>query len=94
MKKYGAEPHYRRRRVHSLGRRWRAGWDVVRLMRYPDRKTFGRMVADPEYRKITHPRLEILIEAVLQPNRSWACAVPPGRVLRGLAPETLPSQMV
>lgn len=41
-------------------------WDAVLLVRYPDRATFGRMVADPEYRAITHLRSDALAEAVLQ----------------------------
>ena len=47
------------------------GWDAVLVVRYPDNKTFGRMVADPEYQKITHLRTRALSEAVLQPTRPW-----------------------
>ena len=44
-------------------------WDAVLLVRYPDRDTFSRMVADPEYQAITHLRSEALSEAVLQATR-------------------------
>lgn len=41
-------------------------WDAVLLVRYPNRKAFSAMVADPEYRAITHLRSDALTEAVLQ----------------------------
>ena len=46
-------------------------WDAVLLVRYPDRRTFGQMVADPEYQQISHLRTDALIEAVLQPTHPW-----------------------
>ena len=46
-------------------------WDAVLLVRYPSRRAFGRMVADPEYRKVTDLRSAALAEAVLQPTQSW-----------------------
>ena len=46
-------------------------WDAVLLVRYPNRKTFSAMVADPEYQQITHLRSQALSEAVLQPTRPW-----------------------
>lgn len=46
-------------------------WDAVLLVRYPDRRTFGQMIADPEYQQITHLRTEALSEAVLQPTQPW-----------------------
>lgn len=42
-------------------------WDAVLLVRYPSRKAFSQMVADPEYQGITHLRTEALEAAVLQP---------------------------
>src|SRR5215207_5107338 len=42
-------------------------WDAVLLVRYPNRKAFSRMVADPEYQQVTHLRTQALIEATLQP---------------------------
>ena len=41
-------------------------WDAVLLVRYPSREAFSAMVADPEYRAITHLRSDALTEAVLQ----------------------------
>ena len=47
-------------------------WDAVLLVRYPSRAAFSRMVADPEYQKITHIRSEALAAAVLQPTTVFA----------------------
>ena len=47
-------------------------WDAVLLVRYPSRRAFSRMVADPEYQEVTHWRTEALTEAVLQPTRPWS----------------------
>jgi uncharacterized protein (DUF1330 family) len=41
-------------------------WDAVLMVRYPSREAFSRMVADPEYQKITHLRTQALDAAVLQ----------------------------
>ena len=46
-------------------------WDAVLLVRYPSRQAFSRMVADPEYQKVTHLRTQALTEAVLQPTTPW-----------------------
>jgi uncharacterized protein (DUF1330 family) len=43
-------------------------WDAVLLVRYPSRKAFSQMVADPAYQQITHLRTEGLSAAVLQPT--------------------------
>ena len=43
-------------------------WDMVVLVRYPDRRAFAAMVRDPEYRAIAHLRTEALVESVLQPT--------------------------
>jgi uncharacterized protein (DUF1330 family) len=43
-------------------------WDAVLLVRYPSRKAFSEMVADPDYQQITHLRTEALDAAVLQPT--------------------------
>ena len=45
--------------------------DAVLVVRYPTRRAFSAMVADPEYQQITHLRTKALSEAVLQPTRSW-----------------------
>ena len=43
-------------------------WDAVLLVRYPSRRAFSAMVADPEYQAITHLRTQALEAAVLQPT--------------------------
>jgi uncharacterized protein (DUF1330 family) len=43
-------------------------WDMVVLVRYPDRRAFAGMIRDPEYQAITHLRTEALVESVLQPT--------------------------
>ena len=43
-------------------------WDMVVLVRYPDRTVFANMIRDPEYQAIAHLRTEALVESVLQPT--------------------------
>ena len=47
-------------------------WDAVLLVRYPSRDAFSRMVADPDYQRITHLRSDALSEAVLQATVPWS----------------------
>ena len=47
-------------------------WDAVLLVRYPFRRAFSAMVADPEYQQITHLRTAALSEAVLQATTPWS----------------------
>jgi uncharacterized protein (DUF1330 family) len=42
-------------------------WDAVLIVRYPSRAAFSKMIANPEYQKVTHLRTGALVEAVLQP---------------------------
>jgi uncharacterized protein (DUF1330 family) len=46
-------------------------WDAVLLVRYPSRRAFSEMVADPEYQRITRLRTESLDAAVLQATTPW-----------------------
>ncbi|MGO9901553.1 MAG: DUF1330 domain-containing protein [Solirubrobacteraceae bacterium] len=46
-------------------------WDAVLLVRYPSRAAFSRMVANPDYQKITSLRTEALSNAVLQATIPW-----------------------
>jgi uncharacterized protein (DUF1330 family) len=46
-------------------------WDAVLCVRYPSRRAFCEMVADPEYQQLVRLRTEALAEAVLQPTRPW-----------------------
>jgi len=43
-------------------------WDMVVLVRYPSRRHFTDMVADPDYRVIERLRAESVATAVLQPT--------------------------
>ena len=49
-------------------------WDAVLLVRYPSRRAFSRMVADPDYQQITGLRTEALTQAVLQATVPWVSA--------------------
>lgn len=46
-------------------------WDAVLLVRYPSRRAFCEMVADPAYQTITGLRAAALSEAVLQATVPW-----------------------
>jgi len=46
-------------------------WDALLVVRYPSRRAFSEMVADPEYQQITGLRTAGLDEAVLQPSIPW-----------------------
>lgn len=46
-------------------------WDAVLCVRYPSRRAFSEMVADPDYQRVSHLRTEALEEAVLQPTTPW-----------------------
>lgn len=71
LKKYGVELIYAGDGAPPLVAEDGQGWDAVLIVRYPDNKTFVRMVTDPEYQKITHLRSRALSEAVLQPTHPW-----------------------
>lgn len=53
-------------------------WDAVLLVRYPSRAAFTRMVADPEYQRITGLRSAALQDAVLQATVPWSAPVDGG----------------
>jgi uncharacterized protein (DUF1330 family) len=46
-------------------------WDAVLCVRYPSRRAFSEMVADPDYQRVAHLRTDALEEAVLQPTSPW-----------------------
>ena len=46
-------------------------WDTLLLVRYPSRRAFSEMVADPDYQSITHLRTEALEAAVLEATIPW-----------------------
>lgn len=47
-------------------------WDAILLVRYPSRRAFSQMVANPEYQKITGLRTDALSDAVLQATIPWS----------------------
>ncbi|WP_017574730.1 DUF1330 domain-containing protein [Nocardiopsis kunsanensis] len=71
LRKYGAELLYAGDGGTPLVAEDGQDWDAVLIVRYPDRETFSRMVADPEYQKVSRLRSQALSEAVLQPTTPW-----------------------
>ncbi len=49
----------------------REQYEGIVIARYPSRKAFSSMVADPGYQAITHLRTKALRETVLQPTTPW-----------------------
>lgn len=66
VERYGVKVIYAGQGSTALVAEPGQAWDAVLLVRYPNRAAFSAMVADPEYRAITHLRSEALTEAVLQ----------------------------
>ncbi len=71
LPRYGARVIYAGDGSTSLVAERGQAWDAVLLVRYPSREAFSQMVADPEYRQVTHLRTEALAEAVLQATVPW-----------------------
>jgi uncharacterized protein (DUF1330 family) len=69
--RYGAEVVYAGNGDTALVAEDGQQWDAVLIVRYPTRRAFSQMVADPEYQQITHLRTAALTEAVLQPTQPW-----------------------
>lgn len=65
--KYGAEILFVGDGLTALAAEPGQDWDAVALVRYPSRKTFVDMIADPGYASADPIRLSALVEAVLQP---------------------------
>jgi uncharacterized protein (DUF1330 family) len=65
--RYGAEIIYAGDGGTPLAAEPGQDWDVVALVRYPGRRAFADMVADPDYHEADPIRRSALIEAVLQP---------------------------
>jgi uncharacterized protein (DUF1330 family) len=68
LPRYGGEVLYAGDGATPLVAEQGQDWDMVLLVRYPDRRAFSRMVADPEYQQVTRLRTDALVEAVLQPT--------------------------
>ena len=71
LPRYGGEVLYAGDGGPALVAEEGQAWDAVLLVRYPSRAAFSRMVADPEYQKVTQWRTVALEEAVLQPTVPW-----------------------
>ena len=76
LPRYGAELLYAGDGSTALVAEDGQSWDALLIVRYPSRKAFSQMVADPEYQPITAWRTEALQEAVLQATTEWPVAVP------------------
>ncbi|GAB1692931.1 DUF1330 domain-containing protein [Krasilnikovia sp. M28-CT-15] len=74
MPRYGAKVLYAGDGNDALVAEEGQQWDAVLLVRYPSREAFSRMVADPEYQRVTRLRTAALREAVLQPTRPWSAS--------------------
>ncbi|MDR7360687.1 DUF1330 domain-containing protein [Nocardioides marmoribigeumensis] len=68
LPRYGGEVLYAGDGATPLVAEHGQDWDMVLLVRYPTRRAFSEMVADPAYQEVTHLRTEALVEAVLQPT--------------------------
>jgi uncharacterized protein (DUF1330 family) len=71
LHRYGAEVVYAGDCATPLVATEHHAWDAVLLVRYPSRRAFSEMVADPDYQRITGLRSEALADAVLQATIPW-----------------------
>ena len=71
LPRYGAEVLYAGSGSTALVAEEGQSWDAVVIVRYPDRATFAKMVADPEYLAVARLRTQALTEAVLQATTPW-----------------------
>ncbi len=69
--KYGGELVYAGDGSTALVAEPGQAWDAVLMVRFPSRAAFSKMVADPDYQKITPLRTTALSEAVLQATVPW-----------------------
>ncbi|WNG25453.1 DUF1330 domain-containing protein [Cystobacter fuscus] len=72
--RYGAEILYAGDGMTPLAAEEGQAWDTVALVRYPSRRAFADMLADPAYAVADPVRLSALSEAVLQPTRGISSA--------------------
>jgi len=72
LPRYGAEVLFAGSGSTALVAETGQDWDAVLLVRYPSREAFSRMVADPEYQRVTGLRSGALQEAVLQATVPWS----------------------
>lgn len=72
LRRYGADVLYAGDCSTTLVAPEHHDWDAVLLVRYPSRRAFSEMVADPDYRAITGLRSASLDDAVLQVTVPWS----------------------
>jgi uncharacterized protein (DUF1330 family) len=65
--RYGAQIVFTGLGMTALAAEHGQSWDAVALVRYPTRRAFAQMIADPDYKLASPVRKAALIEAVLQP---------------------------
>lgn len=71
LARYGGELIYVGDGLPALSAEDGQAWDMVALVRYPSRRAFTDMVADPDYHDKAGPLREAsLVEAVLQPTHA------------------------
>ncbi|MBY3473665.1 DUF1330 domain-containing protein [Rhizobium laguerreae] len=70
VRRYGAEIIFAGDGATALCAEPGQSWDAVALVRYPNRSTFVKMIADPAYAVADPIRMSALEEAVLQPIRT------------------------
>lgn len=68
--RYGGHVTYVGDGLSPLAAETGQSWDTVALVRYPSRRAFADMVADPDYGPAGEVRESALEEAVLQPMRT------------------------
>lgn len=68
VEKYGGGVVYAGDGLNAVVAEAGQSWDAVALVRYPSRKAFTDMIADPAYHEADPLRLSALTEAVLQPT--------------------------
>jgi len=71
VERYGAEIVFAGDGAAPLAAEPGQAWDTTALVRYPSRKAFADMIADPDYEAADQLRISALTEAVLQPLRSF-----------------------
>ncbi len=65
--RYGAEIVFAGDGATALAAEPGQAWDAVALVKYPTRRAFADMIADPGYQAADPVRVSALAEAVLQP---------------------------
>ena len=70
--RYGANIVYAGDGATALAAEPGQAWDAVALVRYPTRRAFADMIADPDYQLADPVRMSAVAEAVLQPVRTMS----------------------